>query len=145
MPLLLAEFSPLSPSAQLAIVSILSLLLIVLSIRAMIRRDPSLDTHLAKFEASIATLTKSVNELTESQKLAADHSTRIRALESEAVAIRAAHTQCSMAHRSDQTRVTREWFDRIEKVESGMAKNFQTIEGAIGRIEGQLTILVADR
>lgn len=141
----LAEFAPISADFQLNVWNVMLFLSSLATLWAAIRRKPTLDSHLSKFESAIDTLRRSVDELTEAQRASADHDARIRQLEITAGDLRRSHDSCSLSHRADQQRVTREWFDRIEKVENGMSKNFQTMEGAIGRIEGQLAILVADR
>lgn len=139
----LAEFAPISADFQLNVWNVMLFLSSLATLWAAIRRKPTLDSHLSKFESAIDTLRRSVDELTEAQRASADHDARIRQLEIAAGDLRRSHDTCAHAHRADQQRVTREWFDRIEGVEKTVASNFQTMERALGRIEGELKAMAA--
>lgn len=145
----LAEFTPLSPTAQLAIVSLLGVAVALLTIRSLVRRTPPLDSHLTKFEAAIATLTKAVDDLTEAQRSASSHSTRIATLEKECSILRQELDKKLTDQREDfDKKLTaqheagdesiHEVYLRIENIELSNSKNFQSIERALGRIEGAL-------
>lgn len=138
MLLPLAEFSPLSPSAQIAVVSLLSVALICVSIWAMVRRQPPLDAQIARFEATIDTLRKAVDELTEAQRGAASHSARIAQLENECAELRSALDRRLTEQRRDTDESITKLYLRIESFEKAVAMNFQTVERSLGRIEGQL-------
>lgn len=138
MLLPLAEFSPLSGSAQWAIVSILSVALICVSLWVLLRRQPPLDAHLAKFEATIAGLTDSVNKLTEAQEAAAGHAAEIRTLKERVATLEQLRDTDAKAQREDMSTNTRQLFDRIDGVEKAVAMNFQAVERALGRLEGRI-------
>lgn len=134
----LAEFTPLSPTAQLAIVSLLGVAVALLTIRSLVRRTPPLDAHLTKFESAIATLTKAVDDLTEANRAAANHSTRIATLERECSALRTELDRKLTDQHVATDKSIREVYLRIESIELSNSKNFQSIERALGRIEGAL-------
>lgn len=136
---LVAEFTPLPPSAQLAFVSLLTVVVTLASLWSMLRRRPPLDAQIAKFEATIAGLTESVDKLTEAQEAAAGHSAEISALKDRVAALETQREADADAAREDLRRTTRELFDRIEGVEKAVATNFQAVERALGRLEGQIT------
>lgn len=135
---LLAEFTPLAPSTQIAIVSLLGVVVTLVSLWSMLRRRPPLDAHLAKFEAALEGLRASVDELTEAQKAAAEHSAEIRALKQRVATLEQLRDMDAKAQRDDMRTNTRELFQRIESVEQTVAKNFQLVERALGKVEGQL-------
>lgn len=135
---LLAEFTPLSNSAQMAVVSLLILVSLLLTIWSLTRRHPPLDAHLTKFEGSIATLTKAVDELTKAQRAAADHSTRIAQLERECSALRLELDEKITDQRDATDEGIQRVYLRIESLEQSVSRNFQTIERSLGRIEGEL-------
>ncbi|HLP02128.1 MAG TPA: hypothetical protein VK163_08885 [Opitutaceae bacterium] len=135
---LVAEFTPLSPSAQLAVVSLLVVAATLLSIWNMVRRRPPLDAQIARFEATIDTLRKAVDELTEAQRAAASHSSRISQLESECAELRSALDRRLSDQRRDTDGSITKLYLRIESFEKAVTGNFQTVERSLGRIEGQL-------
>lgn len=124
---LLAEFTPLSPSAQLAIFSLLTVVVTLVSLWSMLRRRPPLDAQIARFEAAIEGLNRSVADLAEAQRQASSHGFRIDAIERNCAACRI-----------ETNRALKDVYDRIESVESSMGENFQSVERALGRIEGQI-------
>ena len=120
----LADFTPLSAQAQLAVVSLLAVLLIVLNILAHLRRKPPLDAELVKMNGAIEGLQSSFNGLAE----------KVRSLEE--------HRERDLAAQRTYTReTTREIFLKIDELKDSSATNFKIVERAIGQLEGKIESL----
>lgn len=139
MPLPFAQIQPFAPSTQVAFISFLGIVLLLLGIWAHFRRRPPIDVDLAKLASAIEALQGTVAKLTERTDSQAHHATEIEALQKEITGLRIAREADVAAQRSYTQRTTREIFERIEGVERAVATNFQSVERALGRIEGQLT------
>lgn len=136
---LLAQFAPLSPTAQLAIVSVLSVALTITLIYTALRRKPPLDVDLTKLASTADQLTQTVGELKDTLEQYAGHSARISALEKECATLRSELDREISAQRAYTAKTSREIFERIERVEQSVAQNFQSVERALGRVEGMLS------
>ncbi len=138
MLLPLAEFSPLSADFQLNIWNVLLFVSTLATLWAAIRRKPPLDARLTEFSASIAGLKGSVDKLTKAQEDAAGHAARIAQLERECGELRAEIDRKTTEQRQSTDESMHDLYLRIEGFESATARNFQTIERSLGRIEGEL-------
>lgn len=141
LPATLAEFVPLSPSAQWAIISILSVVLTVVLIWSNVRRRPPLDTELVKLQVAIEALNKSVGELTETQRAHASHGSEIEKLQEEVHLLRS-YREEDLRSQREYTRMSGERvFKRIDELDLAVNRNFQSVERALGQLEGQIKSL----
>lgn len=135
---LLAEFTPLSPQAQLAAVSLLAVALLVLGIRSHFKRQPPLDSELVKLNEAIKGLQKAVDKLTESAEAHSSHATEIQGLKSEVDTLK--------QHREEDLRQQREYtrksshdiFAKLDELKDSVNGNFRAVERAIGQLEGRI-------
>lgn len=139
----LAEFTPLSAPAQLAIFSLILVASlgtnIWFNVRAS-RRKPTIDVDLVKLASQIETLAAGFSRLSAAVERSANHASEIKTLQREVQDLRRARDEDQGRQRSYTQKTTRELFERMEAGERAMAKNFQSVERSLGRIEGQLTV-----
>lgn len=142
LALVLASFTPLSPGAQLALYAVFTVVVGGSTLWANIRagrRKPTVDVDLVKLAASIEHLQKTVDTLATTAERHASHASEIAGLKRELDDLRKLREADAASHRGWGAKTTREIFDRIEAVEKSVAANFQSVERALGRIEGQLS------
>jgi chromosome segregation ATPase len=141
MPLFLADFAPLSPGAQWAIISLLGVALTLVLIWSALRRQPPLDSELVSLRGSIEALQKSVSSLEETFEKVATHATEIETLQEKVRSLE--------QHREDDQRSNRTYtresgeriFKKLDELKDSVAANFQSVERAIGQLEGQVQAL----
>lgn len=141
LPAALANFTPVSASAQVTILSLLSVMLIVLNIVAHFRRKPPLDSELTKLNITIEGLKGSVDNLTKAHQQHVSHAEAIETLQREVAELRG-HREKDLADQRKYTRESTERiFKRIDEVDSSVATNFQAVERALGQLEGRVAML----
>jgi chromosome segregation ATPase len=138
---IVADFTPLSASAQVAIVSLLAVLLIVLNILALLRRKPPLDTELVKLNSAIDGLQKSVDSLNATAKEHADHDAEITALKEKVRTLESARETDLQAQRKYTRETTHEIFEKLDELKDSVNANFQSVERAMGQLEGKVEAL----
>jgi predicted nucleic acid-binding Zn-ribbon protein len=138
----LAEFAPLPPAAQWAIVSLLSVALTLVLIYNALRRKPPLDAELVKLQSAIESLQKSVDDLTETQKAHATHASEIAELQRKVTALEQHREEDARAQRTYTRESGQRIFVKIDELSASVAQNFQSVERAIGQLEGQVKSLV---
>lgn len=138
MLLPLAEFAPISADFQLNVWNVLLFLSTLGTLWAAIRRKPPLDARLTEFSSSISGLKASVDKLTKAQEEAAGHAARIAQLERECSTLRTEIERKTTEQRKATDESMHDLYLRIEGFETATARNFQTVERSLGRIEGQL-------
>lgn len=137
----LAEFTPLSPQAQLAVVSLLGLALLVLAIRSHVRRQPPLDSELVKLSMAIDGLQTTLAELKAAVAAHASHGTEIEALQ-EKVRMLEQHREEDQKSNRTYTRESGERiFKKIDDLADTMNANFQSIENRLGRVDGAIEMI----
>lgn len=136
---ILANLKPLSPEIQTSLFTIGGVLMGVVAVLIYFRRNPPLEAQLAAFRAAIATLQKSVDQLATSARAHATHAAEIADLQQEVNKLRSQRDADQQTQRSYIAKNTRELHERIGAVEASINRNFQTLERALGRIEGQIT------
>lgn len=134
----LADFTPLSPQAQLAIISLLVGATLILGIRATLIRKPTLDSELVKLNAAIESLQKSVDSLSDTAREHADHATEIEALKEKVRTLEGARENDLAAQRRYTRETTHEIFEKLDELKSSVSQNFQALERGIGQLEGKL-------
>jgi chromosome segregation ATPase len=147
--ILVAQFSPLSPAAQTAIVSVLAIIVTLLVIRSYVRRDPPLDTELKTLSLAISGLQQTVSKLTSAQEKHATHETEIDELKTKVASLEALREKDKeavdkkrdedlSAQRKYTRETTKEIFDKLDHLQDSFSKNFQLVERTLGNVEGQL-------
>ncbi|MBM3851594.1 MAG: hypothetical protein FJ399_00400 [Verrucomicrobia bacterium] len=139
----LADFTPLSAQAQIAIVSVLGLALLVLAIRNHVRRQPPLDSELVKITIAIEGLQSAVATLNESVREQAGHAAEILALQTKVRDLETKREEDLRAQRSYTRETTRELFEKLDDVKTSLSANFQSVENRLGRVDGALEQLTA--
>jgi Na+/phosphate symporter len=137
-PAVLAEFAPLSPSAQWAIVSILGVISTIAVIWGVIRRRPPVGEDLVQLRTSIDALKGSVEQLTEAHEKHVTHAAEIETLKREVGELREHRENDLRAQRTYTRESTERIFLRIEQLNDSVNKNFQAVERAIGKLEGKV-------
>lgn len=137
-PAILAEFVPLSPASQWAIVSLLSVALILISIWAILRRKPPLGEDLVKLNATISSLEKAVEKLTKTQETYTTHATEIATLKIKVADLETKREEDNKAQRTYTRETTREIFVAIEKLKDSFNANIQAVERTLGKLEGAM-------
>lgn len=138
LPQIVAQFTPLTPAAQLTIVSILAVAVALVTLWAHLRRKPPLDTELVKLHAAIAGLEKSVIQLSETAREHSDHNAEIRALKDKVRILEVAREGDLAAQRKYTRETTHEIFEKLDELKSSVSSNFQKVERAIGQLEGKI-------
>lgn len=95
-------------------------------------------TGMVKLQASIDGLNKSVGELTETQRAHASHGSEISKLQEDVRELRKNREEDLRAQREYTRQSGERVFKRIDEMESSVNKNFQSVERALGQLEGQI-------
>lgn len=154
----LAEFTPLSPSAQLAIVSLLATVLAVLNTLSFFKRKPPLDSELVRLNAAIGGLKEAVDKLGKAADDHASHATEIEQLKAQVQTLTKQREEDARSQRTYTRETSHEIFkklddiaksfadkvdqvgtrftDKVEKVSASFASNVQQMEGTLDRLEG---------
>lgn len=102
------------------------------------RRQPSVDVNLTELQSSIASLTEAVKELKEAREAHNGHREKIAALEEKCRKLEADASAFESSQRSYLAKTFREWFERLEAVQTTVAANFKDVERGLGKVEGAL-------
>jgi uncharacterized protein YydD (DUF2326 family) len=137
-PSVLAEFAPLTPAAQMALVSLLGVIATLVIIWSAIRRKPPVGEDLVQLRGSIDALNRSVESLTKAHDRHASHAAEIETLKKEVLQLQRQREDDQRSTRAYVAQSNQRIFERIDELANSTAKNFQTVERAIGRIEGKL-------
>lgn len=138
LPSLVANFTPLSPAAQLAIVSLLVVAVALVTIWSHLRRKPPLDSELAKLHGAIESLQSSVKLLSDTAREHADHNSEIRALKEKVRGLEIARESDLAAQRKYTRETTHELFQKLDELKGSVSSNFQAVERALGQLEGKV-------
>jgi chromosome segregation ATPase len=138
----IADFTPLSPSAQVAVVSVLGVIAVVVGIWVAVRRRPPLDTELEKLNSAIAGLQKAVDALTKTAGEHAHHATEIQALKSKVTTLEEHREKDLHAQRTYTRESTQRIFDRLDELKDSFNSNFQAVERAMGQLEGKVSVFL---
>jgi cell division protein FtsL len=138
LPLPFAQFTPLSPAAQLAIVSVLAVAVALVTLWAHLRRKPPLDSELLKLHTAIESLQKSVEGLDATAKKHADHNVEIAGLKEKVRLLEVAREADLAAQRKYTRETTHEIFEKLDELKTAVGNNFQRVERAIGQLEGKI-------
>jgi hypothetical protein len=145
LPLTYAQFTPLSPGAQLAIVSLLVIVGALVALWSHLKRKPPLDSELIQLHTAIGALQKSVDGLNATAKEHADHNIEIAGLK-EKVRILEQSREVDLAAQRKYTReTTHEIFEKLDELKSSVGQNFQAVERALGQLEGKVEGLASQR
>ena len=137
----LADFTPLSPQAQLAVISVLAVTLLVLAILSHVRRKPPLDSELVKLALAIEGLQKSVDVLTDAERIHATHAVEISSLQDKVRELEGHREEDQKSNRTYTRETTREIFLKLDELKDSVNSNFRTVERAIGQLEGKVANL----
>lgn len=140
---LLAQFTPIPPGTQLTMVSLLAAVLMVLNILQIVRRKPPLDTELAKIHGAVQSLQASVQKLDGTVGAHASHSSKIESLEKQVRDLELKRETDLAAQRKYTRETTHEIFEKIDGLRMSLNGNLQSVERAMGRIEGEVKHLSA--
>lgn len=137
-PFSAANIAPISPEWQLGLLSVLGILFLVLSILGHFKRKPPVDSQLVALNTTIEGLKDAVEKLTATQATHASHSSEIQKLQDEVKELRA-HREADLRSQREYTRQSGERiFSRIDELDRSVNNNFQSVERAIGNLEGRL-------
>jgi predicted nucleic acid-binding Zn-ribbon protein len=138
LPTVVAQFAPLSPAAQLAVVSLLGVIATLVIIWSAIRRKPPVGEDLVQLRGSIDALNRSVETLTKAHERHASHASEIETLKKEVLQLQRQREDDQKSTRAYVAQSNQRIFERIDELADSMSKNSQSVERAIGRIEGKL-------
>lgn len=141
LPAPVAQISPLSPEFQLGLISLLGVAVLVQSLVAAFRRKPPVGEDLVQLRTSIDSLKKSVELLTLAHEKHVAHSAEITALQKEVDRLKTQREEDQRSARSYTAQSNQRIFERIDELAETVAANFQSVERAIGKVEGQLQTL----
>jgi predicted nucleic acid-binding Zn-ribbon protein len=144
LPLVFAEFTPLPPAAQWAIVSILGVIATLVIIWAAIRRQPPVGEDLVKLRSSIEALNSSVEALTKAHEKHITHGAEIENLQEQVRRLQHQREDDQRNARAYTANSNEKIFKRIEDLSDSMSKNFQNVERALGQLEGRVEALAKD-
>ncbi|MEK7766793.1 MAG: hypothetical protein AAB368_11190, partial [bacterium] len=131
-------FTPLSPQAQLAGISILGMTLLVLTILSHVRRKPPLDSELVKLALAIEGLQKSVDVLTDAERTHATHAVEISALQHQVQELEGYREDDQKSSRTYIRETTHEIFGKIDDLKDSLNANLRMVERAVGQVEGKV-------
>lgn len=138
LPLVVAEFTPLPPAAQWAIVSILGVVATLAIIWGTLRRKPPVGEDLVQLRSSIDALNKSVESLTKAHEKHATHATEIETLHEKVRDLERLREDDQKGNRTYTRESTERIFKRIDELSNSVASNFQRVERALGQLEGKV-------
>lgn len=140
---LVAEFTPLSPQAQLAVVSLLAVGLLILAIRGHLRRSPPLDSELMKLSLAIEGLQVSFAKLNVAMESHATHASEIAALQDKVRTLEEHRENDQKGNRTYTRESSERIFRKLDELKDSVSANFQSIENRLGRVDGSIEQLTA--